>query len=54
MHVHIHTHTDLGVCRDFHSLLPMKCLVIKQMLIEAQVCPKHCIVLAVLRIYMRP
>ena len=48
VYLYAHIYFDLAVYRDFHFLLPIKCLVIKQMFMKAQLCTRHCPVLVVL------
>lgn len=50
-YAHIHRYFELAICKDFHFLLAIKCLL-KQTFIKAQLCARHCIVLAVVRMML--
>ena len=51
MYVHIHRYFELAICKDFHFLLAIKCLL-KHMFIKAQLCARRCTVLAVVRMML--
>lgn len=50
-YAHIHRYLELAICKDFHFLLAIKCLL-KQAFIKAQLCARHCIVSAVVRMML--